>query len=261
MKKLLLSTAAAVVLSTGLAGAADMPVKAAPPPVVAAPSMWDIAFGGALMTDYNFRGISQSDLGPSVFAYSELRFKPSANFEIYAGTAGWSVKLPTSPTGEFDFYAGIRPTFGPLSFDFGAIYYYYPNETQVFLDPLTGGATLFNTIPLGGAAWTLADTDWWEAYGKVSYTWNDTVTLGAQAYYSPDWLNTGADGTYASGTAKVVFPTSFLPKDFGIYASGELGHYWLGTTGPFFGNIDLPDYTYWNLGVALTWKVFTFDFR
>jgi Bacterial protein of unknown function (Gcw_chp) len=261
MRKLVLLTTAAVVLSTGLAYAADMPVKAAPPPVAAAPSMWDIAFGGALMTDYNFRGISQSDRGPAVFAYSELRFKPLANFEIYTGTAGWSVKLPTTPTGEFDFYGGIRPTFGPLAFDFGAIYYYYPNETQVFLDPLTGGATLFNTIPLGGAAWTLDDTDWWEAYGKVAYTWNDMVTLGAQAYYSPDWLKTGADGLYAAGTAKVVLPSSFLPKGFGIYLSGELGHYWLGTASPFFASIDLPDYTYWNLGVALTWKVFTFDVR
>ena len=55
--------------------------------------------------------------------------------------------------------------------------------------------------------------------------------------------------------------SSCLPADdvegLGIYASGELGHYWLGTASPFFGSIDLPDYTYWNLGVALTWKVFT----
>jgi len=81
MRKLLLSATAAVVLSTGLADAADfrMPVKALPP-AAPEPSMWDIAFGGALMSDYNFRGISQSDRGPSVFAYSELRFKPLANF-------------------------------------------------------------------------------------------------------------------------------------------------------------------------------------
>jgi hypothetical protein len=209
------------------------------------------------MTDYNFRGISQSDRGPAVFAYSELRFKPFANFEFYAGSAGYSTKLPTSPTGEFDFYAGVRPTLGPVAFDFGFLYYYYPNETQVFLDPVTGGAILFNT----GLPWTLDDTDFGEVYGKASYTWNDTVTVGGQVYYSPDWLNTGADGLYAGGTAKVVLPSSFLPKDFGVYVSGELNHYWLGTTGPFFLFTDLPDYTYWNLGLAVTWKVFTFDFR
>jgi hypothetical protein len=262
MRKLVLSATAAVVLSTGQADAADfrMPVKALPP-AAPEPSMWDIAFGGALMSDYNFRGISQSDRGPSVFAYSELRFKPLANFELYAGQAGYSTKLPTSPTGEFDIYGGIRPTFGPIAFDFGAIYYWYPNETQVFIDPVTGGATLFNTIPLGGAPWTLDDTDYWEVYGKASYTWNDMVTLGAQVYYSPDWLNTGADGLYAGGTGKVVLPSSFLPKDIGVYVSGELSHYWLGTTGPFFLFTDLPDYTYWNVGLALTYKVFTFDFR
>ena len=48
-------------------------------------------------------------------------------------------------------------------------------------------------------------------------------TFGANIFYTPNWLNTGAHGTYVSGTAKVT-----LPYDFSV--SGELGRYFLGTT-------------------------------
>ncbi|HWI29055.1 MAG TPA: hypothetical protein VN668_18915, partial [Stellaceae bacterium] len=73
MKKMvLLATALAMV--SGSALAADMPVKAmkAPPPPAFEP--WDIAFGSALMSDYVFRGITQSNHKPSVAAYFEPRY-------------------------------------------------------------------------------------------------------------------------------------------------------------------------------------------
>ena len=72
MKKLaLLATALAMV--SGSALAADMAVKAvkAPPPAPFDP--WDGAFGSALMNDYIFRGITQSNHKPSVAAYFEPR--------------------------------------------------------------------------------------------------------------------------------------------------------------------------------------------
>src|SRR5688500_1518955 len=108
------------------------------------------------MSDYNFRGISQSDRGPSATAYFEPRFNIHPNWQLYAGIQGWATKLPTDPTGEFDLYGGIRPTFGKLALDFGFMYYYYPNETQIFLDPATGG--LGNPLIPGAIAWTKDDT-------------------------------------------------------------------------------------------------------
>ena len=35
-----------------------------------------------------------------------------------------------APDAEIDFYAGIRPKFGDLTFDFGVWQYYYPGEKQ-----------------------------------------------------------------------------------------------------------------------------------
>ena len=259
MRKILLLASVAVGLSTGAAFAADLRMvsKAPPPPP---PSLWDIAFGAALMTDYNFRGISQSDRGPAVFAYFEPRFNIAPNIQLYAGIAGTSVKLATDPAAEIDFYGGIRPTFGPVAFDIGFIYYYYPNERAIDGVIITAPPA-FNT--------TISDTDFWEVYGKVTWTVNPILALGANLYYSPDWLNSGADGTYISGTAKVTAPFS-LPPSWGMYFSGEFGHYAFGTTdfipGVFVANDgisgwELPDYNYWNLGVGITYKVFTLDLR
>ena len=63
---------AAVALTASSAFAADLVTKApkkSPEPT----SCFDVAFGGGLQSDYNFRGISQSDKGPSAYAYIEPR--------------------------------------------------------------------------------------------------------------------------------------------------------------------------------------------
>src|SRR5882757_11255879 len=73
MKKMVL-LATALALLSGSALAADMAVKAvkAPPPPAFEP--WDIAFGSAIMNDYVFRGVTQSNHKPSVAAYFEPRY-------------------------------------------------------------------------------------------------------------------------------------------------------------------------------------------
>lgn len=263
MKKLFQAAVAVTALCTTSALAADLkPVLKAPVAPVAAPSPWDFAVGGALMTDYNFRGISQSNRGASGTVYEETRYNVNADWQLYAGSQYWSVALPTNPSCECDLYGGIRPTFGPVAFDFGFIYYWYPKERQVFLDA-AGHGILFNN---GTGIATLRDTDYYEGYGKATYeAMKDRLWLGANFYYSPDWLNTGAYGAYGSVTAKVAGPAvkvNIGPVDeLGWYVSGEFGHYWLGTTDLILGSVNLPDYNTWNLGLAITYKTFTFDFR
>jgi hypothetical protein len=59
MKKMVL-VAAVLAMTAGSSFAADMAVKAvkAPPPAPFDP--WDLAFGSAIMNDYIFRGVTQS---------------------------------------------------------------------------------------------------------------------------------------------------------------------------------------------------------
>jgi uncharacterized protein (TIGR02001 family) len=260
MKKLAAAACAALALSGTPALSADMRVYKAPPaPVYENP--FDIAFGGAIMSDYNFRGISQSNNRPSVYSYFEGRYNLNKDLQLYAAIAGESVSLPNRAAAEIDIYAGIRPTFGKLSFDFGAWYYLYPGGQEF-------GPTAIAVAPaLPNGNVIKRDLSYYEVFGKTALIVNDYLTLGASVWYSPSWLNSGADGTYLSGTFKATIPSAFLPKDVGAFWSGELAHYWLGTTDAFYGvpafplGVDLPDYTTWNIGLAFTWKVFTLDLR
>lgn len=227
------------------AQAADLPSRKDIPAVPVAPSItwFDIAVSVKGVTDYNFRGISQTDRKPAIQASAELQIY---NNLFYVGVAGSNVDLVTKPNAEIDFYGGVRPKFGDVAFDFGVWQYYYPREKQ-FIFP-------------AGTYWTPKNTDFTEVYGKVSYTYADALTVGANVFYAWDWLGTGATGTYASITAKYALP--FLE---GLSVSGELGHYWLGRTNLAIWSsnppTNLPDYYYWNAGVSYTWKNLTADVR
>src|ERR1700684_2116956 len=73
----------------GVASAADMAVKA-PPAAAPPPSPWDVVVTAALMTDYNFRGVSQSNHKPSTAAGFELRYNWNSNWQSYGGISGES---------------------------------------------------------------------------------------------------------------------------------------------------------------------------
>src|SRR3982075_546006 len=125
MKKLaLLATALAMV--SGSALAADLRVKAvkAPPPPAFDP--WDFAFGSALMNDYVFRGITQSNHKASVSAYFEPRYNINKDTQLYIGVAGESISFANRAAAEVDIYGGIRPTIGMFAFDFCVWGYLYP---------------------------------------------------------------------------------------------------------------------------------------
>ncbi|HLH96966.1 MAG TPA: TorF family putative porin [Xanthobacteraceae bacterium] len=277
MKRLMFALLAAAALATP-ALAADMKVKAvkAPPPP---PSPWDLAFGDAIMTDYMFRGITQSAHKPSVAVYFEPRYNFTDSLQGYLGLSGESIDFPNHAAAEVDFYGGIRPTFGKLALDFGAWLYYYPGGQCFSSGTATGltgqeacnafnagdtwqGGALFN----GNAAKAWAS--FYEIYGKGTYTISDQWSIGAQVFYSPNVANTGADGTYAAGTIKFTAPSGApLPADVGFYASADGGYWWLGTSDAFYGVPAFPNgvpytsYANWDAGFGFTWKVFTLDFR
>lgn len=263
--------AAAVVASTGAALAADLPSTKAPAVVAAPASPWDFDIGATLTSDYLFRGITQSNHQPSVWGRGELRYNATEAWQLYAGVSAESIKFsPTffpvgSPAVEIDGSAGVRGTFDKFSFDLGGIVYGYP-------DSPTGTTTVYSTYlgpyPIGLAP---RNPTFVEIYIKPSYTVNDWLTVGANFFYTPSYLNTGANGEYLSGTAKVGLPGPFTA----VSLSGEFGHQWLGkvdsvyTNNNFnplytyigYANGQLPGYNYWNVGLSYSWKFLTLDVR
>ena len=109
MKKVGL-VAAVLAINTGSAVAADMSVKAAKAPPPPAFEAWDFAFGSALMSDYVFRGVTQSNHKPSVLAYFEPRYNVTKDVQLYIGAGGASISFPNRAAAEIDIYGGIRPT-------------------------------------------------------------------------------------------------------------------------------------------------------
>jgi hypothetical protein len=279
MKKMvLLATALAMV--SGSALAADMPVKAlkAPPPAAFDP--WDIAFGSAIMNDYIFRGVTQSNHKPSVAAYFEPRYNVTKDLQLYIGTSAESISFANRAAAEVDIYGGIRPTFGAFAFDFGVWGYLYPGGTCFFGAPVDAAGKPLS--PECAANFLLngnvmkKNVSFFEVYGKVNYTINDNWQFGLNEYYSPNFLNSGAWGDYVSITGKYTAPsTIFGSSGVGMYVSGEFGRQFLGTSdsfygttfaapgfaGPFPNGIKYADYNTWNIGIGFTYKVFTLDLR
>ncbi len=244
MKKILVGVMTAV-LSSSAAFAADLGAPA-PAPVAPVVGPWDFALGAGATTNYLFRGISQSNNRPSVNASFELRYNVNSVWQLYAGAAGASIKLTnqdtSSPSVELDVFGGLRATFGNFTADVGAIAYTYHGRGVIPVVP----APIFPTNPT-----------FVEVYAKLGYKVTDWLNLGANAYYSPNFLNTGAAATYLSGTAKATLPYDFaLSGEFGrqiFHGANDLVH-----GGPL---LKQANYNYWNAGLSYTFKFATLDLR
>ena len=176
-----------------------------------------------------------------------------------------------------------------FAFDFGVWGYLYPGG-QCFGARYGAGADRITAHPSARASisacpvsavipingnFAKKNASFYEVYGKVNFTINDQFAVGLNEYYSPNFLNLGAWGNYASITGKWTAPsTTFGSSGVGMYVSGEFGRQWLGTSdafygttvatvfgGPFPNGIPEPSYNTWNIGIGFTYKVFTLDLR
>jgi uncharacterized protein (TIGR02001 family) len=247
MKKIVLSVVAALALSAAPAFAADMPVKAMKAPA-AAPSPWDIAFGTAFTTDYDLRGVSQSNHKPAEQGYFELDYTATDWLKLYAGV--WGSSLWTGfADAEFDITAGARLSWGNFGLDIGNIYYYYP-----------GGEN---------AAAGLANGSFDEMYVKPSYKFNDWLTVGGtfetgfNNFNNKDVLPGGvwvgdARHYYYSGNAVITLPWKPIP-DVTISVNPEIGYeyYSSGVT----ANMGFVSDTFYDVGLDFNYKAMTLDLR
>jgi uncharacterized protein (TIGR02001 family) len=283
MKQIAIGAAAALLL-VQTAFAADPATKkgpAAPPPakpLIAWPEPnfdvfgagFDYAYGAKFMSDYIVRGISNSAHRPAANVYGELRYG-----WLYSGVSTTNVTLPTSPLAEIDLYAGVRPTFGPLTLDFGALYYAYPsNHQQYFLGGvLPDGTTvpvLTQRLPFATPT-TSNDPSYLEIYFKPSWAMNDYLTLGGALAYDPNWNNENARALYSEINAKL---TPFPNTDYsGLSVSGAFGHYYIGMASSDYGfsyidpgflgfkGFKYASYNNWNVGASYNWNMVTLDVR
>ena len=224
-----LATVVAILLLPGSATAREDEIEpTAPAPPVAAAGKIDMAIGVAGTTDYQSRGITQSDSDPAIQGYIE----PSYGLGPVLGDAFvniWSssdVDFGAGVQGaEIDVAAGIKPKFlGPKwSPNIGWVHYFYAPED---LNPAYG-----------------------EVYAKTDYTFGeeDKFTLRGLIFFAPDYNLSGFTGTYVAGGGRVK-----LWKNFGVYA---------GVGYQFFEDPNAFEDLVWTAGASYYWKSLTFDVR
>lgn len=188
---------------------------------------WSVTLSGT--SEYIFRGIDLNDEDPA--------FQPSINFGygiLYWGLWGSNLVGDGYSPWETDIYAGIKPVLGPVTFDFGAVWYTYPGNKE-------------------GFSWLGAD--YVELKAGASFSPFTNLTLTPVFWYTPDQDHYPETWTI-EGTAAYTLPACgiFTPTISGLVGHSEDTD----DTGVFLGD---SEYTYWNGGVALAVENFTFDFR
>lgn len=179
---------------------------AAPPPAV------KLSGGATLITDYRFRGTTQTDEDPAVQATLNLNSSIGFYVGTWASTIDGTGKTPAL-TGygdaEVDLYGGYTKTFkNGVGIDVGLLYYYYPSGRSA------------------------QNTDFFEPYASVSYTLGPVSTkLGAAYAWGGqaglagfDVKGGNDDNLYAYGEAAIGVPsTPITLKGHLGYSDGALG--------------------------------------
>ncbi|MCH7629757.1 MAG: hypothetical protein IH997_13765 [Proteobacteria bacterium] len=100
-----------------------------------APSDLTVGFGLTGATDYVWRGVSQSDQKPAVFATVSLGYRG-----FYAGAGTENVRF-AGISQEYDLWGGYVADLGPVKLDVGVVRYGYV-DAPVKIDTLEGKAAL-----------------------------------------------------------------------------------------------------------------------
>ena len=188
-------------------------------------SDFTVTGGATLVTDYRFRGISQTDKRFAV--QGTLTVSHSSGF--YASVWGSSIDdyIANGGDQEIDLIAGYSKAFGSITVDGGVLYYYYPGS---------GGIT----------------TDFFEPYASVKTTYGP-VTAKVGVAFAPKQhalayvggANAREDNLYVYGELSgAVGP---------IALTSHLGY----SHGPSYLTIG-KNYWDWNVGASYTWNHLTF---
>jgi len=117
------------VLATALAAAAAVPGMAGAQS--AAPASPHTLTGNmAIVSDYRFRGISQTFADPAI--QGGIDYSHASGFYLGNWNSSVSGLVFTDTAGiEMDFYGGFKKSFGDFGFDVGLLQYYYPGAKAV----------------------------------------------------------------------------------------------------------------------------------
>lgn len=117
-----LNAKSALVLSTLLVGTATIAQTKAPEPD------YTLSYNVGVVTDYRYRGLSQSHLKPALQGGADFAHKSGVYLGAWASTIHWIKDAGGSGNVELDLYGGYKGTVGDLGYDVGVLAYQYPSN-------------------------------------------------------------------------------------------------------------------------------------
>lgn len=200
----------------------------APPPAIT------INGTATLISDYRFRGISQTDKNFAVQGSLTVSHESGFYVSVWGSSIDDYVTASTQGHQEIDIIGGFKKTFGGTTFDIGALYYFYP-KTKLAGDPTS--------------------SDFIEPYLAISHTFGPVTAKGTvnwapkQKALSLNQVGPSKSNVYLAGDLSAAIPGT--PLGLTAHLGHSIGPSWLATTGRG------DSYTDWGLGATLTFKAIT----
>ncbi len=206
MKLTLIALSAVAMLSPALADAQTAPAEA---PKTEAAAASPLTGNISLVSDYRFRGISQTFKQPAI----QGGFDYAHESGFYVGNWNSSVSGNQFPNGggiEMDFYGGYKfPVGGDITLDIGLLQYYYPGA---FYNGFTGKPKYDNLEVYFGASMGPFS-------GKVYYALSDffglSSTVGGSGSKGSYYIDLGYTGEIFAKTTLVAHVGYQSVKNYG----------------------------------------------
>lgn len=214
MKKLIFAAAVAAAFSGTQAWAEDAAPAVRPDD--------ETSFNAAVVSDYRYRGISQTRLKPALQGGFDYAHNPTG---FYAGTWLSTVKWAKDAGGggdvEWDVYGGRRGQLGAdLSYDVGVLAYIYPSNGLAHVGGFANADTTEVYGQLGyGAAYIKYSHSVTNLFGFVDSKNSGYVDLGANIEAGEGYtvnLHAGHQNVKHNGAASYSDWKIGATKDFGV---------------------------------------------
>ena len=199
-----------LILASLLASSAVMAQTKAPEPD------YTLSYNAGLVTDYRYRGISQSRLHPALQGGIDFAHKSGFYLGTWASTIHWIRDIGGDANVEVDIYGGYKGTFGAIGYDIGALTYQFPHHS---LNPSANTTELYAALTYGlfTAKYSHSTTN---LFGFAGSSGSGYLDLGASFDLGNGWSlaphigNQKVDGA-GNGALSYTDYSLALTKDFG----------------------------------------------
>jgi uncharacterized protein (TIGR02001 family) len=188
-----------------------------------------------LVSDYRFRGVSQTDKNFAVQGSLTLTHESGFYVSVWGSSVDSYVTASLAGHQEIDIIGGFKKTVGGTTFDIGALYYFYPK-------------TKF--------AGDVSSSDFIEPYLAISHTFGPVTAKGTvnwapkQKALSLDQVGPSKSNVYLAGDLSAAIPGT--PISLSAHLGHNFGPSWLATD-----STGKKEYSDWGLGASVTWKALT----